>query len=176
MANLKRHIMVDLETLGSTPGCAILSIGAVMFYPDTGQTGSEFYMTIDLGSCLKVGLKAESDTFYWWMKQGDRARLSLLESPRPIAETLLSFGGWLLKDSLLWSHGSSFDLAVLSCAYNIIGEAKPWNFRDERDTRTLLAHADMKMPKSENSHHALWDARSQAVTIMKAMNKLGYHE
>lgn len=173
---MKRHVMVDLETLGTTPGCAILSIGAVRFYPETGTLGSEFYTTIELSSCLSFDLKIEADTFYWWIKQSDQARKALGESPRFITDVLDSFRSWILSDTLLWSHGSSFDLAMLSAAYRATSLVKPWDFRNERDTRTLLAHAGMKMPKSDNCHHALWDAKDQAKTIMKAMEKIGYRE
>lgn len=172
-----RHVMVDLETLGSTPGCAIISIGAVEFFPGTALTfGKKFYANVDLQSCLDRGLKAEGDTFYWWMQQSEKARLSLLEARVPIFMALGYFADFLDTDAILWSHGSSFDLAVLSVAFHKIGMPKPWQFRNERDTRTVLDLAKMKMPKIEEAHNALADAENQAHTICKALEKIKGHE
>jgi hypothetical protein len=176
--------MIDLETLGSTPGCAILSIGAVVFYPRAGTSdfhplketlGPKFYKVISLQSNLEVDLKIDQDSFYWWLAQSEQARKALTENPCHLLTALLEFQDWLPKESFLWSHGTSFDLAVLATAYRAFGLNRPWAFRDERDTRTLLAQADMKMPSTENSHHALQDARSQAETVMKAMDKLNWY-
>ncbi len=35
--------MFDLETLGKKPSATILTIGAVLFYPRTGELGEQFY-------------------------------------------------------------------------------------------------------------------------------------
>lgn len=52
-----KHIMLDIETMGNQSYSSILSIGAVKFDLNTGETGDEFYTTIDLKSCLDLGLK-----------------------------------------------------------------------------------------------------------------------
>jgi DNA polymerase III epsilon subunit-like protein len=39
-------VMIDLETLGRRPGCAILSIGAVEFGP--AGLGRELYIVLDI--------------------------------------------------------------------------------------------------------------------------------
>ena len=46
------HVMIDLETMGTTPESAIVSIGAVMFDPRTGKVGKaetkySFYAELD---------------------------------------------------------------------------------------------------------------------------------
>ena len=33
------HLMVDLETMGNGPYAPVISIGAVFFDPNTGETG-----------------------------------------------------------------------------------------------------------------------------------------
>ena len=43
--NQHQDVMVDLETWGTKPGCAIISIGAVSFGPD--GLGEEFYTALD---------------------------------------------------------------------------------------------------------------------------------
>ena len=49
-----KNVMIDLETMGNTPGCAIISIGAVEFSEE--GLGAEFYCTIDLEDSVKCGL------------------------------------------------------------------------------------------------------------------------
>lgn len=60
----KRHIMIDLETMGVRPSSAVVSIGCVEFM----QTDviSVFYTPVSLESCLKAGLTTDESTVKWW--------------------------------------------------------------------------------------------------------------
>jgi DNA polymerase III epsilon subunit-like protein len=73
MTEIKKlgHLMLDLETLGNKSNSAILSIGAVEFDLETGETGREFYQRIDLQSCIDKGLIINGSTFYWWITQNE---------------------------------------------------------------------------------------------------------
>lgn len=76
------HIMLDLETLGTQPGCAILSIGAVAFSPEAGAIASTepFYVEISLESTLpRFGV--EAGTLRWWLEQGAATRRSCSDAP-----------------------------------------------------------------------------------------------
>jgi hypothetical protein len=169
------HVMIDLETLGSTPGCAILSLGAVRFHPDKNALSAEMYTRVNLQSCLAHGLKVEGDTFYWWLDQSEQARKELKNGHLyNIQDVLIQLKNFLTPEDHIWAHGTSFDLAVLAAAYGAVGFSKPWNFRQERDTRTLLAQAGMTMTKTVDAHQALFDARQQALVIMQAMKKVGW--
>lgn len=169
-----RHAMIDLETLGSTPGCAILSIGAIAFDPDTNELDHPFYRNVGLDSCLEHGLKVEGDTFYWWMTQSEAARKQLLEDRVTLGMALENLSQWLerINPSFIWSHGASFDIAVLTSAYKAVNWAKPWPFRKERDTRTLFYLAGYTPAKAELAHHALEDSKAQALAVMEAMRKM----
>jgi hypothetical protein len=169
---MMNNIMIDLETLGSTPGCAILSIGLTEFDPETQELGAQFYANIDLQSCLDVGLFIESETFYWWLAQSQESKMALTFNRSVLDLALANLNYYFSPNTIVWSHGSSFDLAVLSAAYRAVGRKKPWAFRNERDTRTALDLAGMKMPKIPTAHQALEDAKSQAHTIMAALQKL----
>ena len=66
-------IMIDLETLATSPDAAILTIGAVKFDPfgrekDDPKMDS-FYVKVDLDSCDELGLVANDDTIAWWATQ-----------------------------------------------------------------------------------------------------------
>lgn len=56
------NIMVDLETLGTKPNSAILSIGAVAF--DDQGLHDEFYCNVDLISSIACGYEIDADTVY----------------------------------------------------------------------------------------------------------------
>ena len=78
-----RHLMLDLETLGTTPGCVVLSIGAVEF--DLDGIKSEFRAHIDVDSSTALGLKVDARTVMWWLDQSKEAQNALLQAdPFPI--------------------------------------------------------------------------------------------
>ena len=82
-----QHVMVDLETMGTGSYAAIVSIGAVKFYPDEPfdpATAESFYAVISLASAMKAGLRVDADTVMWWPRSSRRrARRSSLRAGRP---------------------------------------------------------------------------------------------
>jgi hypothetical protein len=50
------HLMLDIETMGNESFSSIVSIGALEFDIETGKTGREFYVNVDLQSCMDLGL------------------------------------------------------------------------------------------------------------------------
>ena len=92
-------VMVDLETLGSGPGCIILSIGAAVFDPVAGEIGARFYRVVNADSCRAQGLTSDPDTLRWWDEQTEEARAVLREaeaSPFTLAGALADFS-WFLR-------------------------------------------------------------------------------
>ena len=71
MANT--DIMIDLETLNTTPDSTILTIGAVKFDPFGSEIKEpkmdSFYVKVDLDSCDRIGLTTNDDTIAWWANQ-----------------------------------------------------------------------------------------------------------
>lgn len=171
-----KHCMIDLETMGLSPGCAILSIGAVGFDESGLIPGAEFKRNISLRSCLDAGLIVDPDTERWWSEQSPEARAALLD-PEPVdLETALSdFSSWYTENEFdrIWSHGAATDVPWLSVAYDrFYGRVDrcPWNYREIRDTRTLYDLAPYFGEYSaEVQHDALEDARVQAKTVVSAM-------
>lgn len=166
--------MIDIEALGTAPGCAILSIGAAMFGPD--GIGETFYSPVLLSSCTKVGLLIDADTVAWWMQKSDAARAEAFRADAaPLPGVLNSFSAWFLQHRAKypWCHGATFDVPVLAAAYKACGMLPPWDFHDVRDTRTLYDLAGVKPDRSQGTHHnALDDAISQAKAAAKALRVL----
>jgi len=80
------RVMIDIETLGTEPGCAILSIGAVHF--TAAGRGETLYRNIDRASCEDAGLEIDEETVKWWSEQDEAA------------QAVLSGGGGL-RDALI---------------------------------------------------------------------------
>ena len=161
------NIMLDLETLGTSPGCIILSIGAVFF--DKTGLGQEFYQTIDVQTSIDAGLTMSGDTFKWWMGQPGAARKALFEDNKRAEAVLLNLMNWLKQhgdpDTVkVWGNGSDFDNAILAKAYQLVlNQEQPWKFWNNRCYRTVCDVLNDKQRKQEGvHHHALDDAKSQA--------------
>jgi len=167
------HIMVDTETLGTHPGCAIRSIGACVFDPTTGQLGARFYANIEPASCDAAGLVADPKTVEWWAAQPREAEAALQSAQHPLGAALEAFSGFYASQAgtALWCHGAGFDEPILRVAYNAVGLTPPWHYRAPRDTRTLFALAGYDCPPGV-LHHALGDAENQAAHVASAWRML----
>jgi len=162
-------ICVDLETMGKTPGCAIVAIGAVAFDLHACALGERFYTAVDLTSCMRYGLTTDPDTIKWWLGQSDTARRALTGAAKPLASALLEFTEYVescgpTDNVRIWGNGPSFDNAILSAAYRAADLDPPWRFWNERCVRTLtgMFPAIEERPRQGTHHHALDDAEYQA--------------
>lgn len=169
------HIMLDLETFGTRPGCAIRSIGAVVFDLE-GFIGAEFYQNVDLQSCLDAGLKIEAATLAWWDKQSTEARAALADKQATLRDAAGRFHMWFANQSgiYVWSHGANFDEPIWTAAIAAIGGRVPWKFWNVRCTRTAfdLNHFDPRsVTRAGTYHNALDDAAYQARCVQAAVKQ-----
>jgi len=157
------RVMVDIETLGTEPGCAILSIGAAVF--DHDGVDETWAMSVDLESCEAYGLDADLSTLSWWLKRSDEAQAAALEGGEPLGDVLREFTQWYRSRNAdqLWANSPIFDVAILDAACERVGIESPWSFWELRDYRTLsdLAIAE-DIEREGTSHEALDDAVHQA--------------
>jgi exodeoxyribonuclease VIII len=178
----ERHVMIDLETLGRRPGCAIASIGAVDFDPAGGDdfVAGEFYRAIDWQTS---GLALEPETVAWWLGQPAEARIELCDPDHEaweLAAALRALASYLGEgaddDLVLWCQGASFDFPILGGAYDHCGMERPWKYWQERCARTvrkLAGDALVFPPRAEaDKHHALRDAAHQVRCVQAALKAL----
>lgn len=174
-----KHIMLDLETLGTKPGCAIVSVGACEF--DLTGIKSEFYNTVDQ-RWHPAGASIEAGTVAWWTEQSAEARSVFFLGPRVHYNSVLyNFGQFALKNVplqqvepvFLWGHGAAFDAPILEAYYRMADLDMGIPFYNWRDTRTLYALAGVKPIREGGTHHnALDDAKAQALAVIEACKKL----
>lgn len=167
------HLMVDIETLGTRPGSAIASIGAVVFTPS--RVIAEWECNVDIAAAQAEGLKFEAATILWWMAQSSEARAQTFAGRTVSTFTALTELSLFATDHGVqdyWSHGATFDLVLLHEA-SIITGAPPLvkDFRRARDTRTLYELTDVN-PRTfmgtGTAHNAVDDARAQALAVIEA--------
>lgn len=189
-------IMVDIETLGSTPGSVITQIGAVAFDPHAepgSHIGLGVHVNIDVDDALRHGLTVSHDTLRWWFQQSDAARELAIASrdvrlpyrALPLVEALENIRQYCTVERI-WSHGAAFDIPIIDAACAAARVAPCWNgHRTARDTRTLydlLPGGTGRPPQIDVNallsgarlvpHHALSDAKIQAVEVQEAFRIL----
>lgn len=164
-----RRLMVDLETLGTVPGCAILSIGAVEFDANfVAQAG--FYTEISTASCEELFLSIDDKTKAWWEGQSAEARDLLrrckLDNAPHLREAMALFSEFVKEhghDVEVWGNGSDFDNAIIAVCCQVLGMPMPWKFWNNRCYRTLKnQYPEIQLVRRGVYHNALDDARSQA--------------
>lgn len=165
--------MLDLETLGTSPGSAILAIGAVWF--DQGGIVDGFYRRIDLQSCISAGLVMDAQTVLWWLGQSDEARSEIIKPGNSIEDALKLFQAWVFgcgkfEEIEMWGNGASFDNVLLSVAFEKCKIARPWKYSNDRCYRTLKnLFPDIEIVRDGTHHNALDDARSQALHMTRLL-------
>jgi hypothetical protein len=184
----RTDVMVDIETLGTAPGCKVLTVGAVAFdatrpFPASVRVEHGLSLAIDRASSGEFGLLEDRRTLEgFWDRQSADVRAAAFDAPDrlelPVALAVISdwFGG-LAEDAdriRVWCHGASFDVPILSAAYDACGMAAPWDFRMLRDTRTVYDLGGVVPDRTSGAHHeALNDALVQARAVCLAYEKLG---
>lgn len=170
-------VMVDLETMGTTPGSAIVSIGAIAFDPVAGRFGPCLYIPIDLASSLALGLTEDPATRAWWARQSAEARAVLNDPERvTLADALHELDAYwrYVCGREFWAHGPNFDETLLAAAYRTVGRRPPWAFWNTRCTRTIYAAAGVAPDRAKGVHHnALQDSMNQAEAVVEAYRVLG---
>ena len=179
----KLNIMLDLETLGNKSNAVILSLGAVPFCSETGETGQPFYARISMDSQLKKGAVVNESTVLWWMQQNEKAREALVhEKSVDMSLALTEFKRYLQyleseygQPAALWGNGSRFDIGLLEDAC-VMQDIEPfWNFRLERDFRTWMEvypEVRKSIEFKGTQHNPIDDCLHQIACVVEVYNRL----
>lgn len=178
-------VMLDIETLGTKPGCVVLSVGAVAFDPMgvVAPDSPKFSSVISVVSSIECGLTIEPETALWWAGQSNDAKKQVYTGQEFLPSAANRFIDWYQKHSpevgSIWAQGADFDMPVWGAAMAAALAVEPWPYWAKRDTRTLfdvaerLVGFDRKALAFEGTPHvALDDAVHQARNVQAAFRAL----
>ena len=172
-----KHIMIDVESLGTRSDAVILSLGAVKFDLDSDKIDDKaFYASISIDSNLELGRRIQEDTLLWWLKQEIAAQSVFHEEKIVLPQALEDFSDWVGTDDYeVWSNGADFDLPMVAHAYAQIQMETPWKFWASNCFRTYKKLPGAKALASAvlfagTKHNALADAVHQA-QVVQAIHK-----
>lgn len=169
-----KNIMIDVAALGNAPGSVILSIGAVSF-EDSGVK-DEFYVNVNLDSCISAGLSVDHRNLVWWLEESDLSR-EVLKSEGIALDDALA----LLSDRFdwrycrVWCNGLDRQIPILAHAYALCDQVVPWAYFNVRDYPTAMEMYSHDFRReltvhTESACHALLNARAQALTLVRLRN------
>jgi hypothetical protein len=175
---MNKEVMIDLETMGTSPLAPILQLSAVVWNPKEGTIEGTFNAFVSLQDELSLGFKPEANTILWWLSQEVAARHALAEGQRkaiPTKDALQQFRDWYVKENLgdlkVWANGPSFDLTILELHFHKFKQLTPWKFWNQRCYRTLMEERDFnpkEVPFKGVKHNGLHDCYHQIKCVQKA--------
>jgi len=171
------EVMIDFETLATTPDAVILSVGAVKFNPSGTGVIERLQLLPMIDEQSEVYNRTISeDTLKWWETQtpeaiekamGEDGRISFKDCMEQLAEFCWNIDG-------IWSNGATFDISIAESAWRQLGISIPYPHWTVRDCRTLykIANVNVKDDNYVTTHVAVEDAERQAFIAQKAYQKL----
>lgn len=181
---MKKHVMIDIETLGTSADAVILSIGLVHFDPATGRIVKSHEFRCD--QAAQPMRKIDPNTVAWWSRQSKEAQDRLVQAPLYQSPTAMlhDVRQWLHAvcssqwDLALWAKGPSFDMILCRHMADQLGVKWKGHFSREYCVRTMLLIAesmgwqDIIAMEPELAHGAEADAIHQAKQVMAAMARI----
>lgn len=176
-----RHVMIDLETLDTTPSSVVLSVGACLFSINNGyaEIQSSFSNSVEVLTQMLNGRTVSHSTLHWWQKQSADAKARVvypanISSPPDMLDALDSWAKELEEFDYIWCQGGSFDFPILTDLYRDHDRAPFWKFWQERDCRTILGLGDVNRGEiaqelSLTQHDAADDCVLQAHAMARTL-------
>jgi hypothetical protein len=169
-------LMLDLETLGTSPDTVVVQIGACYFSNKTGKIGKKFKVNVDIDSCLREGFTVEGNAIKWWLTEQAK-NATFFNDTTNVRAAIYDFIEFSWKAERVWSH-ATFDFVIMMNYINRLGCTPGFGYKSARDIRTLLDLSHSKIKYSEDNtprageHDALEDCIYQVGYCVKALNKL----
>lgn len=171
------HIMIDIEALGTSRDCVIVSVGATRFNLDTGHIIDREYWELNMRQQQKKGRTVDSDTIQWWSKQSEFTMKALQSNNRTaILEFIKEFNQFIQGKCFYWAKGTNYDLEIIGDLYKLYEQRPPFKYSKWVDARVfyMLGKKLKILPDAENEviHNALADAEFQTnvvCAVYKAM-------
>lgn len=135
---MKRHLMLDIETLGNVPNSIIISISAVVF-DDNFKELDYFNENLDVSHSTNLGFKTTESTLQWWKEQSKEAFEISTNNQKRVDYVLYELATFIESNNIDFVYGNSvsFDCVLLNCYFDRLQIERPWRFWQERCFRTF---------------------------------------
>jgi 3' exoribonuclease, RNase T-like len=168
-------VMLDIETLATSPDSVILTFGAIKFDPfDSSKEMTDgIYFRINVDEQIALGRHVDEGTVAWWGTQNEQVREEALgEHDRVgLEEFYRTLNKFVVGVNRIWAQGPVFDIVILENLYRMMGKPCPWPYYTIRDSRTLLKALGDDREGGALLHNALADAVSQAQAVQSAVKR-----
>lgn len=169
-----KDVMIDLETLGLSANCVVLSIGATFFDIENNTLGETFYKVLNLSDQIDKGRVVDSVALTWWLEQDPKLFQPLLKGNCSTYTALQEFTQYIQLNGgpnvNVWGNGAIFDINILENLILQNDRRVPWKFRNIMDFRTFKRFGAPANVFNQHKHNALEDARSQALYVIESIN------
>lgn len=162
------HVMIDIETMGTSQSAVITSIGAAKFCFRRQEILGEFYERVEWMNGQE-GRTLDPGTVHWWMSQSEEALAEMRKNGKPLRKVLEQLKDFIPSGAGIWGNGPCFDMSILENAYLQEELGVPWKFWDVRCYRTirmLVTGLAEELPREGTHHNALDDSIHQAKNAM----------
>jgi hypothetical protein len=168
-------IMLDIETLATSPDSVILTFGAIKFDPfdSSKEMNDGIYFRIDVDEQIELGRQINEGTVAWWGTQSEEVREEALgeHNRASLEEFTRSLNKFVVGANRIWAQGPVFDIVILENLYRQLGKPAPWQYYTIRDSRTLLKALGDDREPGALLHNALADCVSQAEAVQSAVRR-----
>jgi hypothetical protein len=173
-------VMLDLETLSTSPNAVILSLGAVVFDPHSLSPPKDWILLkFDVDDQTARGRHVQPDTLEWWGRQNPEAIEAAMstEDRTSVLDCLDQLTRFVLHADEIWCQGPVFDIVILEDIYRQYQQHVPWPYWKIRDSRTLFkslnfdSRSELRL-SGANHHNALDDAVIQALALQQCFHLL----
>lgn len=187
----ERHLMLDVECMGTRTNAPLAAIGAVIFEPDTGKILDKFYVKIDITTSVKAGAVLDPETIKWWLKQQPEAQLQLVGNVGDTDVYDVSTAITMLAEFVQrnqssprqgikhWANGANFDPGIVEETCHNLGRRSPLVFWKSLCVRTLVEMGRQFGidPKAEmaslgSPHKALDDCERQVAYVSQLWQRI----
>lgn len=184
----ERDLMIDIETLDTSPKAVVLSVGLVRFNPVSRDVAEAVQIVLDLDEQLQLGRVINPNTLRWWVSPDPKVpnKLEVFRNqiapegapPKALITALTTIHDVAERAHRVWGNGVGFDNTILhSLANDVIGDPV-WNYWKDRCFRTFARtfDPDAKFRRNSADHDALSDAKLQAAWMSDIIEHFGLQE
>lgn len=175
-----KHVMLDIETLSTQMNAVVLSIGALVFDPFTGEIGEKFYVELDLDEQPSRHISMGTLRFWTSQIQKDPTKGAIIvgADKAPVSHALTLLKKFIERNTrgkleALWACDPDFDCAILRNLYAEHNRETPWAFYQPKSVRTIRMLAKQFATESTAAtvavtvtHNALEDCERQANEVI----------